>query len=92
MIAEGKKSLTFRENMFLLFFMFPFSEWRMSPTIQWDIFLSVNGYLDFIKPLQLHDLPRVITVVTVLFTASKIFLREKKLRCFTEVLLLHCIV
>lgn len=74
MITERKKSLGFRENLFPLFVMFPFSEWHMSPTIQWDLFLSVNGYLDFINPLQLQDLPRVTTVAIIILIASKIFL------------------
>lgn len=48
---------------------FTFSEWHMSPTIQWDILKSTNGYLDFIKPLQLQDLPRVTTVAIIILMA-----------------------
>lgn len=73
MIIERKKSLGFRENMFPLLCI-PLA----NGTIQWDIFLSVNGYLNFIKPLQLQDLPRVTTVAIIILMASKIFLKERE--------------
>lgn len=77
MITQRKMSLGFREKMFPLF-MFPFSEWHMAHTIQWDFFLSVNGYLDFINPLQLQDLPRVTAIAIILLMASKTFLKERE--------------
>lgn len=95
-IIERRNSLGVRENIFPLFVMFRCSELHMSPTIQWDIFLNSNGYLDFIKPLQLQDLPRItkIIIIIIILIASKIFLKErvKKVRCFTEVLLIHYIM
>ena len=91
-IIERRNSVGFKENIFPLFVMFPCSEFHMPPTIQWEFFLNRNGYLDFIKPLQLQDLPRITTIIILI--ASKIILKEriKKVGYFAEILLIHCIM
>lgn len=92
-IIERRNSLGFQENIFPLLCS-PVVQLHMSPTIQWDIFLNSNGYLDFIKPLKLQDLPRITTIVIIILIPSKIFLKERvrKVKCFTEVLLIHYIM
>lgn len=67
-----EKKFTWVQGKYFCFVIFPCSELYMSSTIQWDIFLSSNVYLDFIKPLQLLDFPRISTIVIIVVILKKL--------------------